>query len=220
MKSPIALLAVVSLALNGALAYKLWLTPPPVPPVPTVHSTVEKVVMRKPGGLLEVSTISTEERFESSTQHMILGVPVGSTVAMIRVPAVFRYHIPLAKDWDFRLSDGTLLAIAPAVQPSLPVAINTAKIESFSAGVWSPFIGSTALHTLLQSITPTLAQKAATKEMLQLQRESARQTVGEFVQKWVVEQDRWKGTKLPTVLVLFEDEPLGKRAAPLIAEMQ
>jgi hypothetical protein len=70
---------------------------------------------------------------------------------------------------------------------------------------------------LQKSITASLATKAATQELLQVQRESARKTVAEFVQKWVVEQPQWKATKTPVVLVFFADEPLGVRVAPLIA---
>jgi hypothetical protein len=56
--------------------------------------------------------------------------------------------------------------------------------------------------------------------MLQLQREVARKTVTEFVQKWVVEQSKWKEGKSPVVLVFFEDEPLGSQIAPLLRATQ
>lgn len=56
--------------------------------------------------------------------------------------------------------------------------------------------------------------------MTRLQRESARQTVSEFVQKWVLENPRWQGSKAPTVFVFFEDEPLGKRALPMPQDAQ
>jgi hypothetical protein len=175
------------------------------------------VVMRTPGGLLEVSTIASEERFDSSTTHTILGVPVGKTVAQIRVPAVYRYHIPLASEWTFRLAGNALVVIAPRIQASLPVAINTAKLESFASGIWSPLTGPEAIQALQQSITAHLATKAISPSLLSLQRESARKTVTEFIHKWVIEQTRWKEGKLPVILVLFEDEPLSESAQPLFA---
>lgn len=189
-------------------------------PARTTHSTGTgaAVVMRTPGGVLEVSTITAEERFDSSTTHTVLGVPVGTTVAQIRVPAVYRYHIPLAKDWTFRLAGQALIVVAPAVRPSLPVAIDTAKLESFSSGLWSPLTGTEAVASLQKSLTATLAVKASTPERIVLQRESARQTVSEFVHKWVLAQPQWTGVKRPAVLVFFEDEPLGQRAAPLMLE--
>ena len=205
----------VGIAANATL-FGWQLRGPAQTRVTTATSTA--VVMRTPGGLLEVSTITAEERFDSSTTHTILGVPVGTTIAQVRVPAVYRYHIPLAKDWTLRQTGQALVVVAPAVQPSLPVAIDLSKLESFSSGLWSPLTGAGALTALQRSITATLATKASTPERIVLQREAARQTVTDFVHKWVLQQPKWAGAKPPTVLVFFEDEPLGQRAAPLMLE--
>jgi hypothetical protein len=205
----------LALAANAALfAWQLR-----APPKTVVSSSIAApVVMRTPGGLLEVSTITAEERFDSSTTHTILGVPVGKTVAQIRVPAVYRYHIPLAKEWTLRQSGNALLVIAPLVRPSTPVAINTAKLESFTSGVWSPITGSESVAALQRSITDALNKKADSPDLLKLQREAARQTVTEFVRKWVLTQPSWRTTKSPAILVLFEDEPLSQSARPLFAD--
>lgn len=216
MKPILSVLVAASLALNIFLAYRVGFAPAAVQ---TSHATQEVVVMRTPGGLLEVSTITAEERFDSTTQHTVLGVPVGKTVAQIRVPTVYRYHISLAKDWSFRIAGSTLVVVAPSVRPSLPVAIDTAKLQSFSSGLWSPLTGTAAVAALQKPITLKLAEKAATPQLLLLQRESARQTVSEFVQKWVIDQPRWKGAKPPTVFVFFEDEPLGRKAIPLLSQV-
>ena len=215
MKPAVAVLIAASLGLNSFFAYRLWFAPAAVQ---TTHTTRDMVVMRTRGGLLEVSTITAEERFDSTTEHSVLGVPVGKTVAQIRVPAVYRYYIPLARDWDFRVSGSTLIVVAPSVRPSLPVAIDTGKLASFSSGLWSPITGTDAVGALQKSITTKLAEKAASPQLLLLQRESARQTVSEFLQKWVIDQPRWKGVKAPTVFVFFEDEPLGRKAIPLLSE--
>lgn len=216
MKPLVAVLIIASLGLNSFFAYRMWFAPAAVQ---TSHATHDMVVMRTPGGLLEVSTITAEERFDSTTQHTVLGVPVGKTVAQIRVPTVYRYHISLAKDWGFRVAGGTLVVVAPAVRPSLPVAIDTGKLHSFSSGLWSPLTGTAAVEALQKPITLKLGEKAATPQLLLLQREAARQTVSEFVQKWVIDQPRWKGAKPPTVLVFFEDEPLGRKAIPLLSQV-
>lgn len=215
MKPTVAVLVAASIGLNAFFAYRLWFAPSAVQ---TSHTTRDMVVMRTPGGLLEVSTIAAEERFDSTTGHTVLGVPVGKTVAQIRVPAVYRYHLPLARDWNFRISGSALVVVAPSVRPSLPVAIDTGKLASFSSGIWSPITGTAAVDALQKSITLRLEEKAASPQLLLLQREVARQTVSEFVQKWVVDQPRWKGVKPPTVLVFFEDEPLGRKAIPLLSE--
>ena len=214
MKIIAVALVLISLALNTFFGLRLWLGPPEVQ---FANSNSDLVVMRTTGGLLEVSTITAEERFDSTTSHTILGVPVGKTVAQIRVPAVYRYHVPLQTEWKIRVLGETLVVLAPGVQPSLPVAIDTSKLEFFTSGVWSPLTGTEAIASLQQSITGALGKKAATEQLILLQRESARATVSEFVQKWVVAQGRWKGRKVPAVLVFFEDEPLGVRALPLMS---
>ena len=185
-------------------------------PMKTVVSTASApVVMRTPGGVLEVSTVSLEERFDGTRAHGVLGVPLGKTVAQIRVPAVYRFHIPLAPEWTLRPLGDALLVIAPKIRPSLPVAIDTGKLESLASGLWSPLTGAETLKTLQASITESLNQKATRAEMIQSQREAARKTVTEFVGKWVVEQDRWRGAKAPTILVFFEDEPVTASVRPL-----
>jgi len=202
-----------SIAGNCYLAYRVLFTEPKSQ---TSQASGEMVLMRTPGGLLEVSTITAEERFDSTTNHTILGVPVGTTIAQIRVPAVYRYHIPLAKDWRIRTTAEALVVVAPAVKPTLPVAIDTGKLEGFTSGLWSPLTGTKELAALQKSITNSLGAKAASSQLILLQRESARKTVSEFVRKWVVTQPKWKDKKPPVVLVFFADEPLGEKAAPLL----
>jgi hypothetical protein len=217
MRNAVSALLIVGIAANAALF--AWQLRSPAE-TRAAASTEKRVVMRTPGGLLEVSSIAAEERFDSTTTHAVLGVPVGKTVAQVRVPAVYRYHIALAKDWTFRSTGNALVVIAPPVRPTLPVAIDTAKLEALASGIWSPLTGSDAIASLQKSITATLATKASTPDLIAVQREAARQTVTEFVQKWVVQQPGWNGTKAPTIFVFFEDEPLGRRAAPLLAESQ
>ena len=214
MKTIFTVLLAASLVVNAYLAYKVLLTEPKSQ---RTQSSGSMVVMRTPGGLLEVSTITSEERFDSTTSHTILGVPVGKTVAQIRVPTVYRYHIPLAKDWSIRSIEETLVVVAPAVRPSLPVAIDTGKLEGFTSGLWSPLTGTNELSALQKSITASLGAKAATAPLILLQRESARRTVSDFVQQWVVTQPQWKNKKPPVVLIFFADEPLGEKAAPLLS---
>lgn len=215
MKTVLAAVISLSLALNVFLAYRTWFAPASTQ---STSTTGIAVVMRTQGGLLEVSKITAEERFDSTTSHTVLGVPLGKTVAQVRVQTVYRYHIPLAKEWNVRVSGNTLIVVAPSVQPTLPVAIDTGKLESFSSGLWSPITGADSVGSLQKSITAKLGEKAASQQLIHLQREAARLTVGEFVQKWVVDQARWKGLKSPTVFVFFEDEPLGKKATPLLSE--
>ncbi len=215
MKKIIGLILFAGLAVNAFLAYRTWNEHPKTDDVR--HSTDAKVVMGTKGGLLEVSTITSQEHFSATNNFTILGVPVGNVVAQIRVPAVYRYHIPLATDWTLRYSGATLIVIAPRVRPSLPVAIDTGKLQAFAGGMWSPWKGAGAIAALQKQITANLEVKASNPDMLMLQRETARKTVTEFIDNWVVKQPLWKGAKTPVVLVFFEDEPLGEKAAPLLA---
>lgn len=217
MKPHVAALVALSVLANVLLATYLWFGRPSVQVTNAAHDVV---VMRTPGGLLEVSTVSTEERFDSTTTHTILGVPLGETVAQIRVPAVYRYHIALAKEWQVRVVGDALVVIAPRVEPSLPVAIDTSRLHAFAGGLWAPVTGPDAVATLQHMLTAELAKKAASPPLILMQREAARATVAEFVRKWVLDQARWKGQRPPTMLVFFEDEPLGQQASPLLPAIQ
>jgi len=46
------------------------------------------------------------------------------------------------------LRDKTFIVIAPRVKPTLPVAIDTAKLERFASGTWSLFTGAAELDRL------------------------------------------------------------------------
>ena len=205
-RTVVALVAVASLAANVYLANKLWAECGKAET--RTYTMDEPLVMRTKGGLLEVSRILATEHFESSQSHTILGVPVGNTITHIRVPAVYRYHIELAPEWRIILRDKTFIVIAPPVKPTLPVAIDTALLASYSSGAWSIFTGHTLLNQLQRSITQALALRAITPNYVQIQRETARKTVAEFVAKWLITQARWKAFSSYPVRVFFSDEPI------------
>ncbi|MES1196667.1 MAG: hypothetical protein ABUL58_06970 [Steroidobacter sp.] len=206
VKLAVIIAAIVSIFLNIWLVRKIWHHEE----APVIHTVITDapVVMRTNGGLLEVSTITSPERFESTIDHTILGVPVATTVTTIRVPATYRYHIDLAPEWKILLRDKTFVVVAPAVKPSLPVAINTAKLEAQSLGVWSLFTGHAEIEQLQRSITQALADKAGSTAYIQMQRESARATVKEFVAKWLITQEQWKSATSYPIKVFFSDEPI------------
>jgi hypothetical protein len=170
-------------------------------------------VIRTKGGLLQVSTIRSPESFKASKPHDILGIDLGPTTTRIRVPAVFNYHIELAQEWKVRVRpDKTVIVVAPIIKPTLPVAIDTAKLERYAEGRWSFLSGSAELDALQRTITQTLASKALSPSYMQFQQESARSTVTEFVRQWLLTQARWKDAKGYTVRVFFANEPIEKMA--------
>lgn len=198
----------LSLLANALLGLGLWRVQPPAPP-PAPLAAGESVVLRTAGGRLEVAELKQVETFEVSRDHRLLGVPVGSSFSRIRVPAHYRSHVELAPEWRIALQpDGGVRVIAPRLQATLPVAIDTAQMEKESRGLWSLFTGPEQLAALEKSITESLARKAVTAPVLARQREAARATVAEFVQKWLMTQTEWKPHAGKTVQVLFADEPI------------
>jgi hypothetical protein len=178
-------------------------------------------VIRTKGGLLAVSTIKAPEFFQATADHQVLGVPVGQTTSQIRAQAIYSYHVELAPEWKVTLRDKTFIVIAPRVKPTLPVAIDTAKLERFASGTWSLFTGASELDRLQRSISTSLAAKAALPSYIQFQREAARATVAEFVSKWLLEQPRWQPASAYKVQVFFADEPieaLGSVPPPFVKE--
>jgi hypothetical protein len=171
----------------------------------------EVMVMRTPGGLLEVSRIHATEEFDTRFVHTLVGMRVGETVPRIRVPAVYRYHIELAPEWRVLRTSDTFTVVAPPVRPSLPVAVDLSRMEKDASGTWVllPFTGSDALDDLERQLSARLASKAVMPAYVELQREHARRTVAEFVRKWLITQAQWQGVSQPRIRVLFADEPVG-----------
>lgn len=210
MLTKIAILIVAIGASLGAGAYYGMNMKLAVKGPVTVVAQDEQIIMRTKGGLLEVSSIASTETFEQATAYSALGISLGKSTAKIRVPATYRYHVELAPEWRFIRRDKTFVVIAPAVKPSLPVAIDTAKLEGESSGKWSILSGNADIADLQKTITAGLGQRAASQRYIDLQREHARKTVTEFVEKWVLSQDQWKSGTGYMVRVFFADEPVEK----------
>ena len=167
----------------------------------------EILFMRTPGGLLEVASMRMTEQFDKRFVYEVLGLQVGETVAHVRVPATYRYHIELAPLWKIERTDEVFKVITPPLKPSLPVAVDLARLEQDEGDTWLllPFNADADREALLREITGKLAQKAASPAYLALQREDARKTVTEFVEKWLVTQEPWKSAKQPRIEVVFSD---------------
>ncbi|RZJ16148.1 MAG: hypothetical protein EOO54_17575, partial [Haliea sp.] len=127
--APALLLAAV-LAGAAWLAYDRFIARPAVQT--SGMSSGLPVVMRSPGGLLEIATVTVYERFLRTDTKEFWGFPLGTTVSIIQVPVTYRFHIEMAKEWPIQI-DGTTATVRTAdVKPSLPVAIDTAKMEKYT----------------------------------------------------------------------------------------
>ena len=96
----------------------------------------EILFMRTEGGLLEVSKTQVTEEFSKKFVYSILGWEVGETVAHIRVPATYRYHIKLGSEWKIIRAGEVFTVITPPVQPSLPVAVDLKQMQEDAGGTW------------------------------------------------------------------------------------
>ncbi len=166
------------------------------------------VVMRSPGGLLEIATVRAYERFSREDTREFWGVDLGTTVSQIQATVVYRYHIELAREWPMILSGTTCIVHAGPVQPSLPVAFDTGTLQKYSRNGWARFNSEESLDALEHSLTPQLQSRAASSSYLQLAREAGRKTVAEFVTNWLVKEHQWKRDPRYQVVVLYPGESL------------
>jgi hypothetical protein len=196
----------VLLAVAGSAFYLTPRLNPEVETTTTVVADEVPVVMRTSGGLLEVATIRAHERFTREDAKEFWGIDLGKTVSHIQGPAFYRYHIELAPEWIVTIKDKTCFVVAPPIKPSLPVAFDTTSLQKYTSNGWARFNKNENLAVLERSITPLLAQRAVAPNYLRLATEPARETVKEFVTKWLVKEQHWKRDPTYTVQVAFHGE--------------
>jgi len=173
------------------------------------------VVMRSAGGLLEIATVTVYERFKRTDTKEFWGVPLGTTVSIIQVPVTYRYHIEMAKEWPIYVNGKTAVVRAGDVKPSLPVAIDTARMEKYTQSGWARFNKDENLEMLERSITPELQTRANIPAIRQLAVDAGRATVREFVTTWLLKEQGWNRDADSKVIVLFPAEPeSAARASP------
>jgi hypothetical protein len=205
-----ALLTYAFVALLSALlaiwAYRALTKKPDV--VVTSPLTDEMLVMRAEGGMLEVSRITAHEVFDGKYANEFLFMSFEPTSARIRVPAVYTYRIPLAKEWKVLRFGQDFAVVAPKVEPALPVAVDLSKMEKNVSGTWSMFTGTESLDATQRAVTQKLAIKSRSRAYVLLQRDFARKTVAEFVRKWLVTQKQFEHVDPDRVHVFFADEAI------------
>jgi hypothetical protein len=152
----------------------------------------EVIVLRTPGGMLEVATLVRNEEYKWKTEYscpiLNCGAIFGRTISDLRVPVHYTYRVPLAAEWRLQARDAYLELIAPREQAKLPAAVELSKLQIHTQKGW--LAPSTATHreSLLRHLGPELDARASRKEYIEAQRSEARRTVAEFARKWMVEQ--------------------------------
>jgi hypothetical protein len=160
------------------------------------------------GDILELAVYRADESFKR-TDERYTGwgwVYLGTTVAEIRVPVSFRYHLRLSDSWRLAARDQVCLVLAPQIRPSLPPAIHTTDMERRAESGWARFDKNDQLDALERSMTPSLEQRAGDKAHLRLVRETCRQSVAVFVKKWLMREGQWKSDRFTSIVVVFPDE--------------
>ena len=160
------------------------------------------------GDVLEITTSRSEEEFSRSDSKNIAWnlIYLGTTVSTIRVPATFRYHIRLSDSWRLASKDKVCYCLVPSIRPSLPTAIHTGQMQKSTERGWARFNSDANLAELERSITPDLDQRAGDSKHIKLVREACRQSVAEFVKKWLMKEDFWRSDRFTSIVVVFADE--------------
>ena len=164
------------------------------------------VVMRSPGGLLEIATVTVYERFTRTDTKEFWGISLGTTVSIIQVPVTYRFHIEMAREWPIYINGKTAIVRAGEVKPSLPAAIDTSRMEKYSQNGWARFNRNDNLDALERSISPELRTRAQIPAIRQLAMDAGRKTVREFVTTWLLKEQGWKQDTDHKVVVLFPGE--------------
>ena len=158
---------------------------------------------------LEVATARQVEVFERTDARQVLWglLNLGTSVALLRVPVSYRYHIRLHDPWRLRVVGHRVMVHAPRLQTSLPPALHTDELVRHVLRGWARGSTDELVAQLQQEMTPTLCRYATDPKHLDLVREACRLSVAEFVRGWLDGQGQWRADRLSTIEVRFADEP-------------
>ena len=156
--------------------------------------------------VLEVATSKQTEILERTADRTFLGLDLGTNRVQIAVPVTYRYAVPLYAEWLLRKRETALLVRAPAIQSSLPPAIHTDGMTTISQRGWARFQPEELMAKLHAEITPTLSRYASDPKRISLVREMCRESVADFVQRWLQIEGQRRPDGLKTVYVQFADE--------------
>ncbi len=202
---PVVPVSFIVLLIVGAVLYAwLWRTDSGhrAPPASAAASIGRLEPLRTPGGKLHTNGLRKTEELNKET-----GSWRGTTSSRIRLEATYRYDIELRPNWNIHLDDARKVAvvIAPAPQPQLPVAFDSATVQEWTASGWGRFDKWDQLQALRQEISPFLAARAGSRAYLELARGDARRTVEEFIEDWLL-KSRQSSDPRHVVKVYFADE--------------
>lgn len=163
----------------------------------------ELVPFRTAGGILQ-----TNGFVKSETLHKETGTWLGTTSSTIQLNAIYKFEIVLRDRWNVYVDDTRALAfvVAPAIQPQLPVAVDSKSVCAWTESGWGRFDKWSQLEDLRREISPFLERQARSTGYIEVARGQARQTVEEFVGDWIIKTRGWPEHR-GMIKVVFADEP-------------
>lgn len=167
------------------------------------------VVVGVKGGMLEVAHVTGRKSIPRSTDPVILGQSISycREKASWSVPYKITYRLKLEERWTIRYRKGTLYAKVPELEPAFPVAFDTRHTQKGATqSCWFlPDLGTR--DRAFKAISPDLAKVATSVASKKFARETARQTVSEFLRNWAFNQkDYTEVTPDTPIRVIFPGE--------------
>ncbi|MBC5765113.1 hypothetical protein [Ramlibacter albus] len=198
----------VAVALLGAITLVAYKAAKPGQQRVELLDPAKVIILRTPGGMLEVATLKKVEEFGWQARYECPLIDCSSilqpTISRVRVPVHYVYRVPLAETWELQLNGDHYELTVPALQPASPVAFDTGKLEVESQRGWLSPTQASNERSLMRQLGPELDRRAGQDAYLRAVQPHAAQTVQEFARKWMKEQGR--AEKLP-VRVQFRYSP-------------
>ena len=136
--------------------------------------------------VFQAADVNPHRAPKDATHQVLAGVLVGEKAGHDAEPA------PWARSRSLSLrpeGKGYVLHVPP-VQPALPVAVDTAKIELETSSGWTSPNRELNVQSTLRQLGPELERRSTLPQYLQLQEPQAAKTVEEFARKWLREQGK------------------------------
>jgi len=169
---------------------------------------------------LEVASSKQTEVLERSDARRFLGIDLGTNQARMTVPVTYRYYIRLYDTWKLHIGGGTLIVFAPDIRCGLPPAIHTDEIQETATRGWARGTPADLLEELRRDLTPVLSEYANDHRRLELVRDTCRQSVAEFIRRWLENEGRWRQGKFTAISVKFASESITPSSPTLFLDFQ
>lgn len=156
-------------------------------------------------GTLEVAILEETAVVSRTEETSLLWglIQGGKDIAEIRVPVTYRFHVRLDKPWQVRTHDNVAHVLAPSVRPTIPPALKTAGLERRTQSGWLSMNGKENMAILEKGLTFAISRAAHGRT--HLVKDSARKTVRNFVQAWILQDKIWQDQGRH-IIVWFADE--------------